>query len=282
MKIEIEQNSIIINGNTLIFPFKLEELISIIGNYSFTEKITYYWDDLGFSCTVLEDNIVSGLYITFADNSLIQHPINTYSGEYFIDGKPHNEIKYFDKKKFGNLEVLNSDSANNIIAHSLIQPVIPEPEVENPDLYKLKEFDGEFIQFEDFNFKLAVIEFLMYSKRLIEPIFYLDEFVKRHKNRKINTWAEGENNIQEAEEYFKQLKIDKNLVHHVTELFQDDACSIYYQITPFGNIEDGRFDIKSSKDIKHFPNLKRITLFANENPELKKELENIGVEVQYS
>jgi hypothetical protein len=48
--------------------------------------------------------------------------------------------------------------------------------------------------FKDLNFKLAVMQVLMYEKELL-PAFNLDQFVKTYKKRKINIDKEGHNGV---------------------------------------------------------------------------------------
>ncbi|GAA4276346.1 DUF6892 domain-containing protein [Aquimarina mytili] len=138
----------------------------------------------------------------------------------------------------------------------------------------------EPITFTDFNFKLAVIQVLMYEKELIKPKFDLYEFVKQHQAREINIEDEGYDFIPEVTAYFENLKIDKNLATEVTEIYQDGGNEIYLELIRFWDGEDAAFDITSAKDAKQFPNLKRVTLF-DASPELEDEFKNLGIEVEY-
>ncbi|HTF05749.1 MAG TPA: hypothetical protein VK826_17095 [Bacteroidia bacterium] len=281
MKIEVEEKSLIINGHPFQFPFTLEELMSVIGKYSFHERISYSWDDLGLECTVPDENGVSGLYIYFTPRVLLEHPSKTYTGEYFVNGEDHTRREYMDKERTGDFEILNH-AVKNVISISLIQPYIPVPEIENPDLYQLKSTEGEAIIFKDINFKLAVLDVLMYSRKLIKPVFDLDEFAKRYTVRKINVFSEGKNIIPEAMAYFENIRIDKKLAPEITELFQDDISRIYYHIMPMGDKKDGRFHIQHAEDAEQFPNLKKVTLYPGEDTAIKSEFEKRGIEVSYS
>ncbi len=277
MKIEVKENYLIINENKFQFPFKLEELTNVLGKYSFSERICYFWDDLGLECTVPDKNGVSGLYIHFEKPLLISNPTNSFSGEYLIDGESYITKQYKDKEIIGDLEILNV-RFNDKISVSLIQPYIA-PEIENPDLYAFKKIEGQAIIFKDLNFKLAVLEILMYNKKLIQPVFYLDEFVKRYKNREIKMFSEGENIIPEALTYFENLEIDIKFASEITELFQDDITQIYSQIIPFGDKKAGYFNIQDIQDIENFPNLKSITLFESTDKSIIEQFIKRGIEV---
>ena len=60
-------------------------------------------------------------------------------------------------------------------------------------------------EFQDINFKLCVIEELMYTKNLLTPKFDIYEFVENYKDRKIDIDEEGYDIIPEVLEYFKQI-----------------------------------------------------------------------------
>jgi hypothetical protein len=47
------------------------------------------------------------------------------------------------------------------------------------------------IQFKDFNFKLAVIEVLMYEEEVLEPRFSLHDFAASYTGRRIDIEKEG-------------------------------------------------------------------------------------------
>ena len=60
-------------------------------------------------------------------------------------------------------------------------------------------------KFKDFNFKLCVIQELMYQKCILTPKFDVWDFAKQYKARKINIEKEGYDIIPEVATYFKEL-----------------------------------------------------------------------------
>jgi len=65
------------------------------------------------------------------------------------------------------------------------------------------------VQFKDFNFKLAVIQRLMYEQNVLTPRFDVYEFVERYTARHIDIEKEGYGVIPEVRRYFKQLVLGK-------------------------------------------------------------------------
>ncbi len=125
----------------------------------------------------------------------------------------------------------------------------------------------------DFNFKLLVINKLMYQDEVLVPKFNVWEFAKNYKARKIDIEKEGYNRIPEVEQYFKKLVIPMELLIDIFEIKPDGGDEIYAQIIPFWDGEDNQFNVGSIKDIKHLPNFKATNnlYFSNEQvKELRK------------
>jgi tetratricopeptide (TPR) repeat protein len=115
----------------------------------------------------------------------------------------------------------------------------------------------KILTFEDINFKLAVIQVLMYENALL-PAFELEQFVKSHKKRKINIDKEGDEPIAEVLEYFKNYEIEEHFANEIETLTLDGGNEIYMVIAPFWSGEEDYFDIKNTVDAKQFPKLKAI------------------------
>lgn len=139
--------------------------------------------------------------------------------------------------------------------------------------------ENQFIDFKDFNFKLAVINVLMYEKELITPKFDIYNFLKT-LDRDIDIEKEGYDIIPEIKEYFTNLKIDINLAKEVTEIIQDGGNEIYLQICPLWHGEDDIFNITSIEDIKSFQNLEKLDLFYDEKYDFSEELNKIGINLR--
>lgn len=114
-------------------------------------------------------------------------------------------------------------------------------------------------QFQDLNFKLLVIEELMYDQKIIAPQFEIRTFAERYCGRDIRVEEEGHDLIPEAVEYFDGLLIPDELLACVEELNGGGDLSVYSEIFPFWDGEDTTFDPRSADDVVLLPNLKRMT-----------------------
>lgn len=158
-------------------------------------------------------------------------------------------------------------------------------ELRNQALYdakakaKLETYPKGNIKFEnDFNFKLMVINELMYVDKILVPKFDINEFAQNYKARKIDIEEEGYSPINEAIDYFRNLEIPMDLLIDIRELKSDGGDEIYRQIIPFWDGEDEQFNVKSIADIQYLPNL-RATNTMNFSKELVKELRTNKIKV---
>ena len=104
------------------------------------------------------------------------------------------------------------------------------------------------VEFKDFNFKLAVIQRLMYEQDVLEPRFDVYEFVKGYTARHIDIEEKGYDIIPEVRHYFEQLEIPSETLSLVEEIDQDGGDEIYLQLYPFWDGEDDVFNIQSADD----------------------------------
>jgi len=135
--------------------------------------------------------------------------------------------------------------------------------------------------FKDFNFKLAVIQELMYNQELITPVFDIYDFTEKYQERKINIENEGFHIIPEARKYFEDLAIPEDLLPEIEELSQDGGDEIYLQLCPFWDGEDDLFNIHSPEDCNLLPNLKKITLFYDKNEIIIEKFKKKGVSAEF-
>lgn len=135
--------------------------------------------------------------------------------------------------------------------------------------------------FKDFNFKLAVIQILMYEKELLKPKFDLYEFVKNHKERLIDIEEEGYEIIPEIKKYFENLEISPDLLSQIEEIYQDGGNEIYLQVVRFWDGEDDLFNITATDDLKLLPNLKKITLFYDDDEIMVDTFIDKGIDAEY-
>lgn len=155
--------------------------------------------------------------------------------------------------------------------------------------------DNEYLIFDNLPFKLAVIEVLMYEKKLLgEPYNGADEYFERYKSDYVT--VSDEESIRRLQEYidrgnkfFSELKIPRSLAPKIHYLYVGEELSVYGNINPqyldFDEYFDSgaAFDITdiSEREIKQFPNLKGFTFNVYHDPPeaLIRRLENWGIEV---
>ena len=154
---------------------------------------------------------------------------------------------------------------------------------DNP--YELKPIDEPALSFDNFNFKLCIIQVLMYEKKLLKPEFDIYEFAKCYPPREINIDEEGYDPIKPAVNYFKKLEIPVSLATEIEEIIMDGGNDIYTQICPFWDGEDDCFDLKkvSDEELSQFANLKRVKLMnspENITKTLINRLKRCGIQVK--
>lgn len=120
-------------------------------------------------------------------------------------------------------------------------------------------FSGEQLHVADFNFRLAVIQELMYEQGLL-PNFDVWGFCEQYTAREIDLEEEGYTVIPEVKAWFETLPISREMAEQVTELYFDGGNDIYRQLIPFWDGEDEVFDITkvTADDLAQLPNLKTI------------------------
>ena len=137
------------------------------------------------------------------------------------------------------------------------------------------------VKFKDFNFKLAVIQRLMYEQNVLAPRFDVYEFVKGYTARHIDIEQEGYDIIPEVRRYFEQLEIPAKALPLIQEINQDGGDEIYMQIYPFWDGEDDVFNIQSAEDAASLPNLKSVTLFYDDDERILEEFKQRGIAAQW-
>jgi hypothetical protein len=146
--------------------------------------------------------------------------------------------------------------------------------------YAHKKPQGEILVFKNLNFKLAIVQELMYNQRLIEPVFDVYDFSKDYTKREIDIDSEGYEIIPEVHKWFKDLPVSAALADKVETLYLDGGNDVYLQLCPLWDGEDGVFDIKAitPEELAQFPNLKRIDAPGiNLSPKVRKLLNDNGI-----
>lgn len=135
---------------------------------------------------------------------------------------------------------------------------------------------ADFLTFTDFNFKLLVIEDLMYTQELLPKFSLHDHAEKNGLDLDKDYFLQV---VPAARDYFEQLQIPAELADKVEELSCDGGNEVYHQIVHQWDGEDDTFDVTSAVDAQQFANLTSITLFNPDEVEGVDELRDNGVEV---
>lgn len=203
-----------------------------------------------------------------------------------------NDLRIVDTKDYlkavfeqnGRIEDLMPDRKAIDVSYAAKKEKKPKRVIaDNP--YELKPINGSALKFDNFNFKLCIIQVLMYEKKLLKPEFDIYEFAKCYPPREINIDEEGYDPIKPAIEYFKKLEIPASLAPEIEEIIMDGGNDIYGQIYPFWDGEDEYFDLKrvSDAELSQFENLKRMELInspENLSKTLINRLKKHGIEVK--
>jgi hypothetical protein len=117
--------------------------------------------------------------------------------------------------------------------------------------------------FRDCNFKLLVVEKLMYWDRTLLPEFGLLEFIRERGVEDLHEYA-AEHDLEyqvfdEAGAYFEALEMPAELLATVEELTFDGGHQVYMECAPVRDGEDDLFDVRSLADLDLLPNPKVFT-----------------------
>lgn len=135
-------------------------------------------------------------------------------------------------------------------------------------------------KFKDFNFKLAVIDQLMYQQQLLQPAFDVKAFVGPEKWQKINRECHPSKAVTGVKKFFKDLEIPDELLAQV-EILDQNYHKAYHQVTPFWDGEGDEFNITSVEDVKLLPNLKRVVLLYDREQKMVDLFKAAGIDASY-
>ena len=291
--IDFTSKGLMINEQLIFFPIKISILNTFFGKPELVKTETdtiYIWQENGARGFSKDGQVLSELDIKILKTKQNEYfPQQNFTGTIKIEGNNYLDFVKITKddylfKEYSigdfNLQIrLTKEEPKIIRSISFDKTENIRPTNEAIDKYKTQKVINGKIEFEDFNFKLAIIEELMFTKDLLKPKFDIFEFVKVYDKRQINIELEGYEPIPEVIAYFENLEIDKTLAELVTEIYQDGGNDIYMNIIPHWDGEDDSFDIKSYEDVKHFPNLKKMTLLCTDEKVFEK-LKVKGIEAQ--
>lgn len=152
---------------------------------------------------------------------------------------------------------------------------------------KKKEFDtyeGN-LRFDNLNFKLAVLQYLIFDKKVFSPQYHFEDFEEWCYAEELSDdelEERKEKYIEEALLYFTYLKVPKHLAGYVTELQIAPGDDIYYIINPEWSGED-EFQVNqiSEREISQFPKLRSISFWymSERVKELQTQLKKHRIQV---
>lgn len=138
----------------------------------------------------------------------------------------------------------------------------------------------EILYFDHLNFKLAVIQVLMYDLEVLKPSFDIYDYADQYSEEELDT--ESMEVIKPALDYFEALSIPKKYADQVKEIYMDGGNEIYMSIIPQWDGEDETFDLNeiSLSELQQFPNLKEATILSSHFEGVKKIFDAAGIEVE--
>ena len=280
LSMNLHGNSIDVLETSLHFPLSLKDIETVFGKPDrFFKKegqfIKYIYDELGFvfvhsfeikqhlkSCEVYidEEHLITSLYLYFGEKvkpmwDEEELPLNPCKTLITCNGIP--------------------ETITDTLSISYFQEVKHERES-----YKLKETDEELLHFDNINFKLTIIQVLMYDLLVLKPYFDIYDFAEEFSEEEIDT--ESMEIIQPALEYMMNLPIPKKYAEQVQEIYMDGGNEIYLNLIPQWDGEDDGFDLNevSLKELQQFPNLKQATIISNNFEHVKETFDKQGVQVK--
>ena len=273
-------NSIDVLETSLHFPLSLKDIETVFGKPDrFFKKegqfIKYIYDELGFvfvhsfeikqhlkSCEVYidEEHLITSLYLYFGEK------VKPMWDE---EELPLNPCK----------TLITCNGIPETITDTLSISYFPEVKHER-ESYKLKETDEELLHFDNINFKLTIIQVLMYDLRVLKPYFDIYDFADEFSELEIDT--ESMEIIQPALDYMINLPIPKKYAEQVQEIYMDGGNEIYLNLIPQWDGEDDGFDLNevSLKELQQFPNLKQATIISSNFEHVKEIFDKQGVQVK--
>ena len=140
--------------------------------------------------------------------------------------------------------------------------------------------ESDILHFDTLNFKLAIIQVLMYDLHLLKPEFDIYAFADHYEEEKIDT--DSDIIIEPAMNFFKEMEIPKNFAPYVEMLYMDGGNDLYMNIIPQWDGEDDSFDLNeiTLEELQQFPNLKKAIIMSSNFDKVKEVFEaaNIAVE----
>ena len=308
-EINLQNNSMIIDGTSLSFPLSLKDIEAVLGKPDQVVKkenkfIKYIYDNAGivfehsFSINnhlkksktyIDEEHLISTVFLYYGD------VVKSMTGEKELPKQPCQAVvlsdgksPYFfsDRHRVGDFYLIlwtpygtNFNGIADTITDTLSISYFPEFKHER-ESYKLKETDEELLHFDNINFKLTIIQVLMYDLRVLKPYFDIYDFAEEFSEEEIDT--ESIEIIQPALEYMINLPIPKKYAEQVQEIDMDGGNEIYMNLIPQWDGEDETFDHNEVgvEELRQFPNLEEATIMSSNFKQVKAVFDEAGIDVE--
>jgi len=143
-----------------------------------------------------------------------------------------------------------------------------------------EESIGGILHFDNLNFKLAIIQVLMYDLQLLKPEFDIYDFADQYKGKKIDT--DSDTIIEPDMNFFKEMKIPKKFAPYVEMIYMDGGNDLYMNIIPQWDGENESFDLNeiTLAELQQFPNLKKATIMSSNFDKVKDVFDAEDIEVE--
>lgn len=139
----------------------------------------------------------------------------------------------------------------------------------------------------DFNFKLVIVNNLMYNSKNAKPTFeeqynaILASEQYKDENNKIYKEILCDEMCMSLYNYLKELVISDEDLAKVKRMYFDGGSQIYQDLAPSWDGESKIFDVISIEGIEKLVNLKKIDIYSLTTKEVEEELKTLNYEVSF-
>lgn len=309
LEINFHDNSMVMNGTSLSFPLSLKDIEAVLGKPDQVVKkenkyIKYIYDNAGivFEHSLSVKNHLKKCRVYIDDEHLLS-TISFYFGDVVkpmfgeeelpkmpcqavvsTDGKPPYFL--YDRHRTGDFNFIlwtprgtNFNGKLDIMRDPLTISYYPEIKRKSQKSSQ-KVVQEKYLLFDNLNFKLAIIQVLMYDLEILKPAFDIYNFAEEFSELDIDT--ESTELIEPALDYFKNLQIPQKYANQVKEIDMDGGNEIFMNLIPQWDGEDNIFDLNevSLVELKQFPNLKQATIMTSNFDKINEIFVKADIDVE--
>lgn len=306
----LDDDALVVDGTTLRFPMGQSDLVDALGSLPDRDVVDEHgsrllvYDGLGLVFRPLRgpvDWLRKRDAYTDAEHTIVG--VDMYCGptvrpqwrETIVPSTPcrarvakatGNPLYFIsDRDDIGDLHVIRwtqdghgADGPQTDIVDPLSVSFSP-PRTFPPANYTIRTPKEPVLEFEHLNFKLAVIQQLMYELEVLTPRFDLFDFAAQYSGKAIDT--ESSTVIRPALNWFKRLPIPARLAPQLTTLTMDGGDDVYMNIIPQWDGEDDTFDLDhvNEAELAQFPNLRSATIMSGDIAKVSRTFTEHGIQV---